>query len=115
MAIDPTTERIAVNQSTFRAANEEIELAAQKLPELVPVPFLCECPRETCTTPVAMTLEAYEEVRSHPRRFVTAPGHQDIALEAGVGVVVEELPDRVVVDKIGEAGEIAEAEFGKLT
>jgi hypothetical protein len=114
MAENLTATRIAENQSRFREANEEIELAAEKLPGLVPVPFICECPRETCTTSVPMTLEDYEDVRSHPRRFVTAPGHQDIAVESGAGVVVEELADRVLVDKVGEAGSIAEERFDNL-
>jgi hypothetical protein len=42
-----TAERVAENQSRFREANEQIELAAERAPLLVPVPFLCECPRES--------------------------------------------------------------------
>jgi hypothetical protein len=42
-----TAERVAENQSRFREANEQIELAAERVPLLVTVPFLCECPRES--------------------------------------------------------------------
>ena len=115
MAEDLSAARIAENQSRFREANEEIELAAEKLPGLVPIPFLCECPRQSCTAAVPMTIEDYEEIRSHPPRFVTAPGHQDIAVNAGAGVVVEENAEWVLVDKIGEAGEIAEERFRNLS
>jgi hypothetical protein len=47
-------------------------------------------------------------VRSHPRRFVVLPGHQ----EPAVGLAVEVHPGYVVVEKRGEAGLIAEAEAG---
>jgi hypothetical protein len=36
----------------------------------------CECHRSDCASSFAITLDAYENVRSSGRRFVVAPGHQ---------------------------------------
>jgi hypothetical protein len=47
-------------------------------------------------------------VRSHPRRFVVLPGHEEPAVES----TVEVYPDYVVIEKRGGAGRIAEAETG---
>jgi hypothetical protein len=57
-------------------------------------------------------------VRGDPagaRSFFTLPGHQDVAVESGVGVVLAELDGRyVTVEKIGLAGEIAGARYDEL-
>jgi hypothetical protein len=45
-------------------------------------------------------------VRSHPRRFVVLPGHEEPAVESTVEVYLS----YVVVEKRGEAGRIAETE-----
>jgi hypothetical protein len=46
----------------------------------------------------------YEAVRDHARRFVIVPGHQ----REGLARVVQAHPDYLVVEKLGEAGEVAE-------
>lgn len=110
-----TIRRIAENQSTFREANEDIELAADKLMLGGPVPFICECPRPECTELVRLTLDQYEEIRQETRRFFTAPGHEDITVEAKAGVVIEKYPGYTVIDKVGKAGEIAAERYDELT
>jgi len=110
-----TVERIAVNQATFRAANEKIEATADSMALAGPVPFICECADLDCTAIVSLTLTAYEEVRQHPQRFFCAPGHQTIALDAGAGRLVAAFPSYVVVDKIGVAGEVAEQDHDRQT
>ena len=85
MAVDLTAERVAANQSRFREANEHIELAADRVPLVAPVPFLCECPREDCTTIVPIPLDDYEAIRQHPRLFLTAPGHDGLSVESTTG------------------------------
>jgi hypothetical protein len=79
------------------------------------VPFLCECADERCTEIVRLSLDCYEKVRSHPRRFFNALGHQRLSVSAGAAVVVEELPGYVVVDKIDLAGEVAEQRYDELS
>jgi hypothetical protein len=113
---DLTAVRIAENQSRFRVANEEIEAAADRMQLGGPVPFLCECPRTECAVLIRLSLEEYEEIRQHPRHFLTAPGHQDIALDAGVAIVVAEKDGRhVIVEKTGVAGQVAEARYRELS
>ena len=98
-----TAERAARNESVFREANERIEQRLEDLSlEHGRSPFLCECEDEGCTEVLRLTLTEYEHVREHPRRFFVAPGH-----DGGSGEVVERHDRYVVVEKQGEAGEIA--------
>jgi hypothetical protein len=100
-------ERIAHNQATFREANERIGAAAGVYEVETPVPFICECADPTCSEIVRLLLVQYEEIRSEPRHFLNVPGHQ--AASQGAAVVVEERDGYTIVEKIGLAGEIAEA------
>jgi hypothetical protein len=109
VAIDDLTHaRIAENQSMFRAANENIEVAARRNAVEDDVPFICECPQPRCTEIVPLALPVYMEVRGNPRRFFTAPGHEAASVESGAGVVVSQAEGYVLVDKVGVAGDIAE-------
>ena len=64
---------------------------------------ICECSRSGCMTRLALSPSEYESVRAHGDWFVVAPGHEDPAIE----VVVECLAGYVIVEKRGEAGEVA--------
>jgi hypothetical protein len=98
-----SAERAALNDATFRNANEGIEERAELL-DFEPAPFLCECADETCTQIIRLTLREYEEIRSEPTHFVNVPGHQ---VTAGPHVrVVTEREGYVIVEKVGVAGEI---------
>jgi hypothetical protein len=113
---DATATRIAENQSRFREANEQIEAAADRMRLSGQVPFLCECARPECTEITQLSLEEYEEIRQFPRYFLTAPGHEDLAVDTGNGLVVAEEPGRyVTVEKVGRAGEIAGERFDELS
>jgi hypothetical protein len=111
---DLSQERLAENQATFREANERIEAAADDMGLLEPVPFICECAARECTEIVRLTLTEYEDVRSNPRRFFNALGHERLSVEAGAGVVVETTPRYVLVDKVGVAGEVAQERYREL-
>lgn len=108
---DFTKERIALNQSRFREANERIELAADRMGLMGTIPFICECSEPTCVEIVQMKLEEYEELRHDPRLFFCAFGHELIAVEAGAGVVEGRTDRYVLVEKIGVAGEVAAADY----
>jgi len=98
-----SAERVALNDATFRNANEMIEERAESL-DFEPAPFLCECADETCTQIIRLTLQEYEEIRSEPTHFVNVPGHQ---VTAGPHArVVTEREGYVIVEKVGVAGEI---------
>jgi hypothetical protein len=98
-------ERIARNDATFRHANEQIERAAERA-DIELVPFLCECADERCTEIVRLTLADYEAVRGDPRWFLNVPGHEQ-GSQPHVRVV-DDRGDYLVVEKLGEAGEIVE-------
>jgi hypothetical protein len=108
---DLTQERIGVNQSRFREANERIELAADNMELVGPIPFICECADESCTEIVRMSFDSYEEARQNGRLFFCAPGHEALAVEAGAAQVVGDRDDYVLVEKVGVAGDVAECEY----
>lgn len=100
-------ERIALNQATFREANERINAAAGVYAVDIPVPFICECADPTCAEIVLLALSQYEEIRADSRHFLNVPGHQ--AAAQGAAAVVAEREGYVIAEKTGHAGEIAEA------
>ena len=104
-----TAERKALNEGTFRDANEHLEQNAVEVIGVSDgqlVPFLCECPQMECTQVVLLTLKEYEQVRSGPKKGLAALGHEDPE--------VEEVLDRndrfVTTEKFGRAGEVHEAQ-----
>ena len=63
-------------EEIFRSANERIAEKGRELGWRFPVPFLCECSERRCFGRVELTLEEYEQLRSHPERYLTLPGHE---------------------------------------
>ena len=98
-------ERKALNEGTFRDANEQIE---QKAVELVGVedeqfvPFLCECPQMDCIQVALLTLKEYQNVRSGGRQGLAVLGHEDPTIER----VLERDERFVMTEKFGRAGEV---------
>jgi hypothetical protein len=103
-----TEERIARNDATFRDANEHVRAAASALGvDDDQLPFICECAEPSCTEVVLLAPESYARIRAHPRHFLNVPGHE-VAAQGSVAVV-ETHAEYLVVEKIGHAGEVAEA------
>lgn len=106
--MDARHERIAKNETVFRAANREIERAEEEAgggcDKIIEV--LCECGRETCNGLISLTLAEYEAAHSEDDRFVVLRGHETADIER----VVEERAGYLVVDKFGEAEDIAKEE-----
>lgn len=96
--------RAAANEATIRDVNEGIERGQWPGDEDTPVGFRCECARLGCNRLVELTVREYEEIRSHPRRFVLLPGHEIPDVET----VVATAPGYVIVEKLDQAGEVAE-------
>jgi hypothetical protein len=63
-------------EDVFRSANDAIAEKGRQLGWTFPGPFLCECSDLRCVARVELTLEAYEALRSHPDRYLTALGHE---------------------------------------
>lgn len=97
--------RIAGNEALFREVNEAIARGQWPGEEDASVGFRCECARLGCNTVIELTMRDYERVRTNPRRFVLAVGHE---LAIGETVVLRG-PAYLVVEKLGEAGRVAEA------
>jgi hypothetical protein len=64
------------NEDVFRSANERIAEKAIELRWRFPIPFLCECSDAGCFARIDLVLPAYEEMRSHPQRYLTESGHK---------------------------------------
>jgi len=76
-----------------------------------PVPFICECADSSCMDIVRLDTLRYENVRFHPRRFFTVPGHDTAGIAGDRAVVVDESADYTLIDMIGRAGEVAEQQY----
>jgi hypothetical protein len=101
-------ERRARNEALFREVNERVEEISNRLSgfedeQSTLTGFVCECSRESCTELIEITPARYEAVRSDPRRFIVLPGHEDLSVER----VVEKHPGVFVVEKFGDASDVA--------
>lgn len=106
--VDERQERIAKNETVFRAANREIEHAEQEAgggaDTLIEV--LCECGQDGCSGLISLTFADYDGVHAQEDRFVVLRGHESADIER----IVDDRASFLVVDKFGEAEEIAEGE-----
>ena len=99
-------KRLAQNEAFFRSVNERIrDLADGHGSDQHQYEFLCECSDPACVERVRLSLEEYEAVRADATRFVLAEGHEDGTIEK----VIEAAPNHVVVEKVGVAGDVAQA------
>jgi hypothetical protein len=96
--------RIGENEAIFREVNETVAAVATETSASEPVMFLCECASESCAEGVLLLREEYEQVRAVPERFLVTPGHVQPQVER----VVEQHRVYWVVEKFGEAAEVAE-------
>jgi hypothetical protein len=99
-------ERVADNEDTSRDINEGIERGHEGASRTDHVRMLCECGQDECDRVIAMSIAEYEQIRSDPHRFAVVHGH----VQDDVEEVVSETDRYVVVQKVGEAGEVAEEE-----
>jgi hypothetical protein len=101
--VPTSAERKALNEATFRKANERLDDAARELvADDAFVPFICECPRSDCMHTVLLTLAEYEGVRSGSRQGLAAIGHEDLTVER----VLAHNDRFVLTEKTGRAGEV---------
>lgn len=98
-------DRLATNETVFREINEGIGRGQWPGEEDTRARFRCECAQLGCNELVELTVREYESIREHGRRFIVVPGHERPKVE----VVVEIRPEYLVVEKLGQAGETAEA------
>ena len=101
--MDSRETRLARNETLFREVNERIEEAVGRAgrDDSHVYEFLCECSNADCTLLLPLTIVEYEVVRSDPRQFVVAPGHELPEIET----VVARNRGYEIVRKAGEAAE----------
>jgi hypothetical protein len=98
-------ERIAFNEAWRRDLNKyKTRWMKSGLPTTGPGGFRCECGRTDCDSRFPLSETEWKEIRSQPDRFAVAPGH----VAADVEVVIKEYPHFWLVEKRGEAEDIAE-------
>jgi hypothetical protein len=86
---------VARNEAFFRAVNEGIAEASERF-ESDEAEVLCECGDADCTHRIEGPLDEYENVRSHPTRFLLKRGHDLPEVED----VVHRRRRYAIVDKV---------------
>jgi hypothetical protein len=83
-----TERRKAANEAVFRNVNERIQRLQHSfaVAEREPLQMICECDRLDCLDRIAVPVDAYEQIRSHPDQFIVATSHEDPAVEEVVSV-----------------------------
>ena len=102
--MDESDAREAQTENVFRAGNEAIRTNVGA--EVDGIVLICECGDAQCLERIGVRREEYEAVRRNPRAFVIARGHEERADEAAV--VIDETERFVVIEKLDDAGKIAE-------
>jgi hypothetical protein len=89
-------EKLAETQRLFRAANDRLDERTEAYSrDGALVPFLCECADYSCFARVELTHRQYQEIRSHPDRYVIEPGHPMVEHER----IIEEHDSFQIVEK----------------
>jgi hypothetical protein len=96
--------RLGQNEALFRSINERIEAGTWPSAPSDVVAFRCECAALGCNVLIELTLADYESVRAFARQFILAPGHEVPQVER----VIRRTDKYVVVQKVGDAGEVAD-------
>jgi hypothetical protein len=100
---DLRKERLVINEALFRNVNEAIRAGQRGSSSGLAI--RCECGTLGCNRLFDVPLELYEEVRSHPRRFLLLAGHDVAEVES----VVARHGTFEVVEKREASSGIAEA------
>jgi hypothetical protein len=98
-------QRAARNEALFREVNENIARLEERHGTTATEPaYVCECANAGCAEQVAIDPETYRRVRQQPRLFFVRPGHEGPQFER----IVERHENYLIVEKTGDAGEVAE-------
>jgi hypothetical protein len=100
--MDVREERAVRNEDKFRKLNESIEQLTPATAETFLI--ACECARQDCMRVIEVAHPDYKSVRQESDRFIVANGHQFPDLER----VVSTRQHYLIVEKIGEAGSLAD-------
>ena len=102
-----TAARGARNQALFREVNERVEHVNEVFGKTKALgEWVCECADPACTERMKMSLAEYEAIRENGTRFAVAASDEHVFPE--LERVAERNERFWVVDKLGEAGAVAE-------
>jgi hypothetical protein len=96
--MDERGKRIGMNEAMFREVNERLRELGEGFSVVTEeAEFVCECGNSSCIEHIRMPLQAYEEIRSDPKRFFVIEGHENLEYETLLAeteryLVVEKLP-----------------------
>lgn len=96
--MSPRETRVDRNEHLFRQVNVHIaglEQGPLSLSQEGLLPLVCECAHTACTTPIEVDPATFEHIHENPRRFLVAPGHEDLEAE----LAVERRPRYLIVEK----------------
>ena len=100
-------ERKGENEALFREVNERLkERKRDDSGWALPSQWVCECAEGSCTQRIEMSPLEYEQLRSEPTHFAVFPNEEHVSLD--VERIVEKRDGYWVVEKIGDAAEVAE-------
>ena len=102
--VDDRERRVIKNEALFRQVNDRIEDLSRDLFATELSEFICECGEASCQEPIQLSRSEYEAVRADATHFVIVPGHDHPDFET----VVTETERFAVIEKVGEAEEVAE-------
>ena len=94
-------ERLAQNEVRFREINEAAQPQRESQGE---GRFVCECADRSCMTWIEVSLDEYEAVRRHPRRFIVAPTHEVPDIET----IIDRKPGHFVIEKPESVSHVVE-------
>jgi hypothetical protein len=100
---DQRARETGQRQVLFREVNERIEELGETFELTDELTILCECGLGGCSETIALSEEAYENLRRIPTHFAILPGHEIPAVER----VVAWHEGFVVVEKVGESADVA--------
>ena len=98
--------RVAINESRFREANEQVGDSIDGFLGASPESYkiMCECAVSECEDMIEIPVQAYRTARADSTRFIVKPDHVIPATEQ----TVEKTDTYWLVDKIGEGAKVAD-------
>jgi hypothetical protein len=104
--MDEQERRVGLNEAVFREVNERLtDLNRAFTAVTETMDLICECADTTCTAHIAMSPQEYEALRADATHFAVARGH---VADGDAERLIDRRPGYDVVEKLGEAAEIAE-------
>ena len=105
---DERRRRAADNQAMFRSINDRVEDLNEAFDQFGGYGrWTCECADVQCVESIELSMVEYAALRVHPTHFAIAPSDQHFIED--VEIIVKREERYWIVEKLGEAGIVAES------